>query len=163
MAKAIVVMGKICAGKSVYSNRLRQSLNAVIFSPDEATYELIENEQGTFYDLFSKRLIKYLNKKAAQTALAGANVIYERGLWTRAQRREIKDYFIKSGVECELHYVRVSDERWEENIKKRNRAVLEAPGPDFYVTEGLKQKLLSLWEEPEEGEVDIVIESGENG
>ena len=62
MGKVILVCGKICSGKSYYSKQLKDSLNAVIISPDEATYELIYNEQGEFYNVFSERLNKYLTR-----------------------------------------------------------------------------------------------------
>ena len=77
MGKVIIVCGKICSGKSYYSNSIKDSLNAVIISPDEATYELINNEQGEFYNVFSERLNKYLTKKVGEIAQAGANVIFE--------------------------------------------------------------------------------------
>ena len=60
MAKVIITCGKICSGKSFYAKKIKEELNAVIISPDEATYELINNEQGEFYDIFSKRLNHYL-------------------------------------------------------------------------------------------------------
>ena len=41
MGKVILVCGKICSGKSYYSNQLKEQLNAVVITPDEATYELI--------------------------------------------------------------------------------------------------------------------------
>ena len=73
MGKVILLCGKICSGKSYYSRKLRDELKAVIISPDEATYDLLNNEQGEFYDIFSKRLIKYLTKKVGEIAQAGAN------------------------------------------------------------------------------------------
>lgn len=48
MGKVILVCGKICSGKSYYSKAIKESLNGVIISPDEATYDLINNEQGEF-------------------------------------------------------------------------------------------------------------------
>ena len=63
MGQVILVCGKICSGKRPYSKTIKESLNAVIISPDEATYELINNEQGEFYNVFSERLNKYLTKK----------------------------------------------------------------------------------------------------
>ena len=89
MGKVILVCGKICSGKSYYSKQLKDSLNAVIISPDEATYELINNEQGEFYNIFSERLNKYLTRKVGEIASAGANVIFERGLWSSKDRKEI--------------------------------------------------------------------------
>lgn len=54
MGKIILTCGKICSGKSYYTKQLKEELNAVIISPDEATYELLNNEQGEFYDIFQK-------------------------------------------------------------------------------------------------------------
>ena len=68
MGKVILVCGKICSGKSYYANEIKNDLNAVIISPDEATFELIENEQGEFYNIFSERLNKYLTKKVGEIA-----------------------------------------------------------------------------------------------
>ena len=110
MGKVILVCGKICSGKSYYSKQLKDSLNAVIISPDEATYELINNEQGEFYNVFSKRLNKYLTKKVGEIAQAGANVIFERGLWTKEDREKTVKYYRDKNIECEIHYVSVDDE-----------------------------------------------------
>lgn len=157
MAKVILLCGKICSGKSYYSKVIKESLNAVIISPDEATYELINNEQGEFYDIFSKRLNKYLTKKVGEIAIAGANVIFERGLWTRKDRKEIREYYKNKGIDCEIHYVSVDDETWKQNIAERNKRVLEGNGgSNFYLDEGLMKKLNSMWEEPDQDEVDVI-------
>lgn len=65
---------------------MKEEVNAVILSPDEATYDLINNEQGEFYNIFCERLFKYMNKKCAEIVNVGANVIYERGLWSKEER-----------------------------------------------------------------------------
>ena len=157
MGKVILICGKICSGKSYYSRELKDKLNAVIISPDEATYDLLNNEQGEFYDIFSKRLSKYLTKKVGEIAQAGANVIFERGLWSKKERQEARDYFKNLGVDFEIHYVCVDDETWKKNIKDRNKRVEEGNGgSDFYLDEGLMKKLESLWEEPTEDEYDIL-------
>ena len=93
MGKVILVCGKICSGKSYYSKQLKDSLNAVVISPDEATYELINNEQGEFYNVFSERLNKYLTRKVGEIAKAGANVVFERGLWSSKDRKELREYY----------------------------------------------------------------------
>lgn len=157
MGKVILVCGKICSGKSYYSRKLKDKLNAVIISPDEATYELINNEQGEFYDVFSKRLNKYLTRKAGEIAKAGANVIFERGLWSSKERKTIREYYKENGVECEIHYVYVDDLTWKQNIEERNKRVLDGNGgSDFYLDDGLMKKLESKWEEPTENEYDVI-------
>ena len=163
MGKVVLICGKICSGKSYYSKKLKEELNAVIISPDEATYELINNEQGDFYDVFSKRLNSYLTKKVGEIAQAGANVIFERGLWSKQDRKEAKDYYKNLGIECEIHYVCVDDETWKQNIADRNKRVEEGNGgADFYLDEGLMKKLESLWEEPSEEEFDYLYKVNRN-
>lgn len=157
MAKVILVCGKICSGKSYYSRSIKDALNAVIISPDEATYDLINNEQGEFYNIFSKRLVEYLTKKVGEIAQAGANVIFERGLWTKADRLKTVKYYKDRNIECEIHYVKVDDETWKKNIAERNKKVKDGNGGfDFYLDEGLMKKLESFWEEPTEEEIDVV-------
>lgn len=157
MGKVILVCGKICSGKSYYSESIKESLNAVIVSPDEATYELINNEQGEFYNIFSERLIKYLNKKVGEIAKAGANVVFERGLWSKKDRQDIKQYYKNMGVDCEIHYVYVDDKTWKQNIAERNQRVLDGNGgSNFYLDEGLMNKLESKWQEPSKDEYDFI-------
>ena len=128
MGKVIIICGKICSGKSYYAKQLKDELNAVIISPDEATYELINNEQGEFYDIFSKKLNKYLTKKVGEIAKAGANVIFERGLWSSKDRKEIRDYYNENNVESEINYVCVDDETWNYNIEKIKKKINEGIG-----------------------------------
>ena len=157
MGKVILICGKICSGKSYYANQLKNKLNAVIISPDEATYELINNEQGEFYNIFSEKLNKYLTRKVGEIAEAGANVIFERGFWSSKDRKAIRDYYNENNVECEIHYVCVDDETWKQNIEERNKKVLEGKGgSDFYLDEGLMKKLETSWEEPTEEEYDVI-------
>jgi len=159
MAKVILICGKICSGKSYYAKSIKDSLNAVIISPDEATYALINNEQGEFYNIFSERLGKYLTKKVGEIAEAGANVIFERGLWTKEDREKTIKYYKDKGIECELHYVSVHEETWKKNIAERNKRIEEGNGgSDFYLDEGLMKKLELLWEEPRVDEVDVIYE-----
>ena len=163
MGKVILLCGKICSGKSFYSKKLKEALNAVIIAPDEITYELLNNEQGEFYDEFSKRLSSFLTKKVGEIAEAGANVVFERGLWTKADRKQIKEYYSNLGIDCEIHYVNVDDETWKQNIEERNKKVEEGNGgSNFYLDEGLMKKLESLWEEPTEEEYDVLYKAERN-
>ena len=118
---------------------------------------MINNEQGEFYNVFSKRLNKYLTKKVGEIAQAGANVIFERGLWSKEDRKNIREYYKNKGIDCEIHYVCVDDETWKQNIIERNNRIDEGKGgSDFYLDEGLLKKLESKWEEPSREEVDVI-------
>ena len=118
---------------------------------------MINNEQGEFYNVFSERLNKYLTKKVGEIAQAGANVIFERGLWSKEDRKNIREYYKNKGIECEIHYVCVDDDTWKQNIIERNNRIDEGKGgSDFYLDEGLLEKLESKWEEPSREEVDVI-------
>ena len=54
----------------------------------------------------------------------------------------------------------MSEARWRENIQKRNAAVLAGETSDYYVDQGLLQKLLDAFEEPEREEMDVWFELG---
>ena len=62
MAKVWLICGKICSGKTWYARKIRDSFSGVILSTDEVTWDLIDNEQGAFYDSFAKRVNLYLRK-----------------------------------------------------------------------------------------------------
>lgn len=154
--KVILICGKICSGKSYYARQLRGQYDAVILSTDEVTYDLTRNQQGDSYDEFARRVNGYLRKKAAEIVRAGANVILDWGFWTRADRAEIAEFFREQGVPFEWHYVDVAEETWQRQIAERNRAVEAGEGgSDFYVDEGLLNKVLLAFEVPEREEMDV--------
>ncbi len=156
MNKVILICGKICSGKSYYARQIQKEFNAVILSTDEATYDLINNEQGEFYNIFAERVNRYLSKKAVEIIHAGANVILDWGFWTNKERMEISDFFQSNNVPFEWHYIDVDDETWHQNIETRNSAIKSGNGgSDFYVDDGLLNKLLSAFETPAKEEMDV--------
>ena len=156
MKRVILICGKICSGKSYYAAQLKEKYNAVILSTDEATFDLIENEQGEFYNIFAAKVNLYLRKKAAEIVKSGANVILDWGFWTKQNRQDISRFFADFGVDFEWHYIDVSEEMWHKNIEKRNKRISEGNGGcDFYVDEGLFNKVQSLFEVPDKAEIDV--------
>ena len=160
MSKIIAICGKICCGKSYYAKQIKEKENAVVLSTDEATYDLIDNEQGELYDVFAERVNKYLMKKAVEIVKAGCNVILDWGFWTKAERQETTKYFNQFGIDVEWHYVDIEQLRWERLIEERNAKIQNGNGgSNFYVDEGLMEKLLSKFEEPTRDEINVRIET----
>jgi len=156
MAGIYLICGKICSGKSYYAKILKEKMNAVILSTDEVTYALINNEQGEFYNIFAQRVNDYLKKKAVEICKAGANVILDWGFWTRKEREEISAFISGFDVDYEWHYIDVSEDDWERNIDERNIRIQNGlGGSDFYVDDGLRRKVISLFEIPQKDEIDI--------
>ena len=156
MSKLIAICGKICSGKSWYARALKEQHPAVILSTDEVTYDLIDNEQGERYDAFCVRVNAYLLKKAIEIVQAGADVILDWGFWRKEQRRALSEDCAAKGVTVEWHYVEIDDASWQKNIAERNRRISEGRGgSDFFVDDGLRKKLLSLWEAPTHDEINV--------
>ncbi len=62
-----------------------------------------------------------------------------------------------NGFSCEWHYVKVNDKTWLRNIDERNNRIIYGDGgSDYYLDDGLMIKFQSLWEEPDEKEIDIL-------
>ena len=110
---------------------------------------------GEMHDVYALRAEKYLLELSLQILQTGADVILDWGLWTKASRNRIRDFYAShGGIPTELHYLRIDPDEWARRIHKRN-----ASGDDaYYVDEGLREKAEKLFEEPAEDEVDVLIE-----
>ena len=156
MPKVIALCGKICSGKTFYANKIKEEKNAVILSTDEVTFYLMDNEQGERYDDFAKRVNEYLMKKAIDIVRAGANVILDWGFWSKEERINLTNYYKKYNIPVEWHYVDVTQEKWQDLIKKRNELIVFGQEKySFYFDDGLKKKLLDSFNEPSKEEIDI--------
>jgi len=156
MTKLIAICGKICSGKSYYAKQLQEREKAVILSCDELTDVLFDNNLGDKHDEMSKRIRKYLLKKAEDIIKTNTNVILDWGFWLKNDRNYINEYFNSKDIKCEWHYINIDDKSWQKNIDERNQRVLSGTGgSDYYLDEGLMKKLLSKWEQPTKEEIDV--------
>ncbi len=155
--KVIAICGKICSGKSYYARRFQAEHGGVILSTDELTWVLTRNKQGESYNELAQNANEYLMKKACEIVHAGSDVILDWGFWTRKDRDRITAFCKNAGVNMEWHYLDTDDDTRMENIARRNEAVLREGGPDFFVDEGLLQKMESLWQAPEKDEIDVWV------
>ena len=158
MAKVILICGKIASGKTFYCKRLLESCPAVRLSVDELTARI--GKLGELHDTVSAAAQSYLLERAADIVRAGADALLDWGFWSRSSREEASRFFQEQAIPTEWHYIHVSEARWRENIQKRNAAVLAGETSDYYVDQGLLQKLLDAFEEPEREEMDVWFELG---
>lgn len=159
MAKVILICGKIASGKSYYAKQLKNKENAIILNTDELTYAMFDNEQGENYMQLAERANNYLMKKTVEIVNAGCNVILDWGFWQNYNRRYMTEFFRAKGINIEWHYISISDKLWDKNIEERNKKIDKGHNKEeFYVTEELKNKVLSLFEEPNKNEIDVWYE-----
>lgn len=161
MAKVIMICGKICCGKSTYAQRLRTENSAAVLSVDEIMLAMFGQHVGDKHDEYAQRTKKYLFGKSAELIETGINVILDWGFWTKAERKYAREFYEARNIECELHYISVSEETWESRLAKRN-ALVEAGKTDaYYVDENLAKKFASVFEAPDEGEIDKTVKEND--
>ena len=159
MAKAIMTCGRICCGKSTYARTLAEKRNAVILSIDDITLFLFPEGAGEMHDVYVLRAERYLLALSLRILHTGRDVILDWGLWTREQRKRLRSFYAEHGIENEIHYLRISPEAWERRIRKRNAQQKEEEPSAYVVDEGLLRKTESLFEEPSDTEIDLMVET----
>ena len=81
------------------------------------------------------------------------------GFWTKENRADISAYLKSYDISYEWHYIDIDDDTWNRNIEERNKRIEEGNGgSDFYMDEGLLNKLLSMFETPDKAEIDVWYE-----
>lgn len=82
------------------------------------------------------------------------------GLLDESRKTVNNQNFNQFCIDVEWHYVDIEQLRWEQLIEERNVKIQNGNGGyDFYVDEGLLNKMLSKFEEPKREEMDIWIEN----
>lgn len=161
LGKVILICGKIGSGKTTYANKLAKQLNAVNISQDELMLglfgaELYDNEPKK-YEKYCAKVEDYVKLKAGEAAKAGAIVICENGFWSRSERDELRKFYADMGVECELHYIDISEKQRLQNIKDRNEEIQQGK-LHFYLTDD--NDINHFFEIPDDWEVDMRVKIG---
>ncbi len=135
MAKAILICGKICSGKTCYASTLQEKHPYVLFSSDELISALFHPNENDYHDTIITNVHSYLFNKSLEVLRSGCDVILDWGFWTKADRDKALSFYRSRGFEAELHFLDISRETWQRNIETRNRAVLADETTDYYVDE----------------------------
>ena len=158
MAKVYLICGKICCGKTTYAQKLCDQNHAVLLSIDEITLALFGQHCGDKHDEYVERTEKYLLNKSMEFINKDINVVLDWGFWTKAERESVKEFYKSRNIECELHYIDISDKVWKSRLHKRNNAVLANETSAYYVDDNLAAKFASIFEMPSEDEVDVIYQ-----
>ena len=134
-----------------------------MLSVDEITLALFGQHCGDKHDEYVARTEKYLLNKSLELIQNDINVVLDWGFWTRAERLAVKEFYKSRGIECELHYIEISEETWQYRLNKRNNAVLAKETSAYYVDNNLAAKFASIFEVPNEAEIDVVYQGDING
>lgn len=162
MAKVILICGKICSGKSTYAEQLRIQNNAVVLSTDEITLALFGQHCGDKHDDYVERTQNYLFNKSLELIEVGINVILDWGFWMKVERDYAHEFYNSRNIECEFHYIDISDDTWEARLEKRNSEVLAEKITAYYIDDNLAEKFGSIFEMPGKDEIDVVYQGDTN-
>lgn len=157
MAKAILICGKICCGKSTYAEKLRLENKAVVLSVDEIMLSIFGQHCGDKHDEYAKKTQKYLFRKSLELVESGIDVILDWGFWQKEKRDAVKEFYVSRNIECELHYIDIGDDTWKARLDKRNNAVLAGETNAYFVDENLAVKFEARFEMPGRDEVDVWV------
>ena len=157
MAKVYLICGRICCGKSVYAERLRKENNAVVLSVDEIMLSVFGLYTGEKHDEYAERIQSCLFKKSVDIIEVGTDVILDWGFWTKEKRAYAREFYKSRNIECEFHYICISDEVWRERVKRRNHAVAAGETTAYPVDSNLAEKFRTLFEAPDEDEIDVWV------
>lgn len=142
--KIILLIGKICCGKTTYA----KTLPGVLISCDQLMQAMFPGGCGDQHDLLARHARRYLLGLARQCANAGVTPVVDFGFWTPETRQEAIDAL--AGYELDWRYLDIPDDEWLRRIAKRNAAILAGRGDpsDYYVDEGLLDKVNRLFIPP---------------
>ncbi len=157
MAKAILICGKICCGKSTYAVQLQKEIKAVLLSVDEIMLELFGLYAGDRHDEYAEKIQKYLFDKSVEMINSGSDAVLDWGFWTKQKRSAAKDFYKNRNIKCELHYIDISDTVWKEHISLRNKMVQAGETQAYIIDHELMRKFESYFEPPTEDEIDVRV------
>lgn len=155
MAKVILICGKICCGKTTYSEQIREKENAVILSVDEIMLSIFGQHAGEKHDEYANNTQKYLFNKSIEFVNAGVNVILDWGFWTKVNRNKAKEFYKAHGINTEMHYIDICDETWKQRLAYRNAKVETGETDAYFVDENLANKFAAIFETPDKDEIDV--------
>ena len=147
--KVILLIGKICVGKSTYA----KGLGGMLISCDQLMQSMFPGGCGEQHDILAERARKYLLGLARQCAEAGVTPVVDFGFWNPTTRREAIDAL--EGFELDWRWLDVPEDEWKRRIAKRNAAIQagQADPSDYFVDDGLLEKVNSLFIPPTEEEL----------
>ena len=158
MSKVYLICGKICSGKTTYAKKLCKENNAILLSVDEIMLSLFDQCCGEkLHQEYEKRIKEYLFEKSLEVLEAKNDVVLDWGFWTKEERDATKEFFKSRNIDCELHYVEVSDDVWEQQINKRNNEILNNETKAYYLEHNRALEFVSRFKKPDNKEIDIFV------
>lgn len=135
MSRLIIVCGLTGAGKTTYSIKLSEELNAIRFSIDPWMQTLFSKDMKSLdFSWMMERVERcqvQIWEISKQVLINNGIVVLDLGFTTKAQRDLFVEKSTLLGIPVEIHYIETPLEVREKRVRKRN---LEKD-PDVYAFE----------------------------
>jgi len=156
LTKIILICGKLCSGKSIYAEKLKNN-HSVILSTDKLMRDVFAHERCLEH--FSKlaRAQSYLYDLAECLLDVGVDVVLDFGFWKQSDRAFAKSRFSAKGHNVELHFTDVDDATRAQWIKARNELIDNGQSLEYYISEEAFHRLDPMFEYPDPQEVDVYV------
>ena len=148
--------GKMAAGKTTLSKKLEKQYNAILICEDIWLQKLYPTEILNFEDYlkYSRRLREIIKPHVNELLIKGNSVILDFPANVPVLRNWIKSIYELSNANHCLHYLDVSNEKYIQQLNKRNE---EKPEGSMEMTVEEFEKITSYFMPPEKDEGFNVI------
>lgn len=155
-----MLCGRIGSGKTTYAKMLQREKNMVVLSCDD--FVLAVNDDLSKRHEIQEKISLQLFDLAKQILRSGVSVILDFGFWHKEQRKNIKREFEIEDIKVELHYCKCDINQTNFRITERNNKILQNKAKGYIIDLKLKAELDDMFDEPDEDEVDVLIENIDN-
>ena len=156
MSKVTLICGRICSGKSTLARKIQAEEGGVILSCDELMLKLFPKGAGDMHDEIAGRVKAYLYGKAEELLKNDVHIILDWGFWTARERNYVNNFFRERNAEVRWMFTNIDDRTHVDYIIDRNQKVIAGECSDYYVDEGLFMKARSLFQEPDDEEMQTL-------
>ena len=123
MPEIVLCCGKVCSGKSTFTNLLEQAYGYYAFSADEWMLQLFEPTEDR--ELFNARLARckeLIHRLAEKLLTRGNHVALDFGFWSKQERRDTIRRYASQGFAVSLVYFPIDDDTQLRYMRNRQNA-----------------------------------------
>ena len=147
MPKLVFFCGKMAAGKTSASRKIKADLSAILIPEDDWLAKLYPKEIKTFYDYihYSARLKSVMTDHIRNLMDVAVNIVLDFPANTINQRLWFKDLLQGSGYDHELLYLEADNDVCLQRLRKRR---MEQPQRQDFDTEEVFNQVTSYFQAP---------------
>ncbi|GAK52398.1 hypothetical protein U14_03649 [Candidatus Moduliflexus flocculans] len=123
MPEIVLCCGKVCSGKSTFTNLLEQTYGFYAFSADNWMLQLFEptEDRTLFHDRLA-RCKELIHRLAEKLLTRGNHVALDFGFWSKEERRNATQRYASQGFAVSVVYFPIDDETQIRYMRNRQNA-----------------------------------------